>query len=111
MVQPVVEVELPEDGGGADGKLLAETGGEGHVLLGAPQSMQNGVCVGQQTLTGGSQADVVAMTGKQADPELLLELADPEAHRRLGQVEIFSRPAKVPGLADLDEGPKQLGIH
>ena len=38
------------------------------------------------------------MTGKQADPELLLELADPEAHRRLGQVEIFSRPAKVPGL-------------
>ena len=51
------------------------------------------------------------MAGKQADPELLLELADPKAHRRLGQVEILGGPAKVPGLADLDEGPKQLGIH
>ncbi len=73
--------------------------------------MQDGVCVGQQTLTGGGQADVVAMTGKQTDPELLFELADPKAHRRLGQVEIFSCPAEVPGLADLDKRPKQFGIH
>ena len=53
MVQPVVEVELPEDGGGADGKLLAETGERATSCLARPK-VQNGVCVGQQTLTGGS---------------------------------------------------------
>ncbi len=46
MIEPVVEIELPEHGGGTDGELLAETGGEGHVLLGTAQGVQDGVCVG-----------------------------------------------------------------
>lgn len=36
VVEPVVEVELPEHRGRAYGELLTETGGEGHVLLARP---------------------------------------------------------------------------
>ncbi len=111
VVEPVVEIEFPEDGGSTNSQLLAETGRKRHILFGTTKGMEDGVCIGQQTLAGGCQTDVVAMTGKQTDPELLFKLADPEAHSRLGQIEIFSSPAKVPGLAHLDKGPKQLGIH
>ena len=95
MVQPVVEVELPEDGGAPMASCWLKLG-RGPRPARAP-SMQNGVCVGQQTLTGGSQADVVAMTANRLTPSCCSSWRIRKLTADWVQVD-FQPPAKVPVL-------------
>jgi hypothetical protein len=48
---------------------------------------------------------------EQAAIELLLERADPRAHRRLRDVQALGRPVEVAGLGDLKKGAQMLDVH
>ena len=52
------------------------------------------------------EGDAALAAVEEPDPELLLELADLLAHRRLGEVQKFRRLAEVKLLNDRDEIPQ-----
>src|SRR5439155_26931239 len=66
---------------------------------------------GEQSLAGWRQRDVAFHAVEQWRAELLFELADLLAHRRLGHAEVACRMREVPLLRDRDEVTELMGLH
>jgi hypothetical protein len=87
-------------GAGAARRLLCDLGVAQH----APRLLEEGAA-------GTREGDAALAAIEELDPELLLELADLLAHRRLGDVQTLRCLAKVQLLRDGDEVPQMPELH
>lgn len=74
---------------------------------------EDALCLLVELLPGGGQLHAAGGPHQQSAYQLLLEGPDLTAEHRLGDVELFRRPAEVPVLGHRDEVPElaQIEIH